>query len=281
MNIFKRIGDIIRMFFSGFVSGVEDNIPLERRLAHDRLSRAENLKKQMGSAEDVGAAAEMMVRQLAEARIMAANLRHEAKAHIEASIAAAQRGDSVTQQQEEARASALAEELAEAEAETIGLEQMVGDSLADKKEAIAMVIDQSKELEKLARSDSRLVTQARMTGMRRQQLELRERMMDLVPGDQSNMRARLQEQVQKDTDRFRSRKDVVDAMWKAKTDVRRSTAHRTSAAGVAKLEELKREMGYATAPAAPAAPVQAETVEQRVEEAASEQAADQQAGGEA
>jgi hypothetical protein len=280
MNIFKRISEIIKMFFSGFVSGVEDNIPLERRLAHDRLSRSENLKKQMGSAEDVGAAAEMMVRQLADARIMAANLRQEAKAHIEASIAAAKRGDTVTQEQEEVRASALAEELAEAEADIVGLEQMVGDSLADKKEAIAMVIDQSKELEKLARSDSRLVGKARITSMRRQQLELRERMMDLVPGDQSNIRARMEEQVQKDTDRFRARKDVVDAMWKAKTDVRRSAAHETSAAGAAKLEELKREMGYSAAPDAAPAPAQTEAVEAPVE-AAEQAASDQQAGGEA
>ena len=76
--------------------------------------------------------------------------------------------------------------------------------------------DRSKELEKLARNDTRLVARARMTGMRRQQLELRERMMDLVPGDQTNARARVEEQIGKDEVRFRARRDVVDAMWESK-----------------------------------------------------------------
>lgn len=259
MGIFQRIAELFKMLFSGFVTSAEDNVPLERRLAYDRLKRAENLKQQMSSAEDVGAAAEMMVQQLAEARIVAANLRQEAKSHLEAAVAAANRGDSVTQQQEEARAAALAEELAEAEAEVAGVEQMVEDALSDKKEAIAMVIDQSKELEKLSRNDSRLVARARMTDMRRQQLELRERMMDLVPGDQSNMRARMQEQVQQNEARFRARKDVVDAMWNSKRDVRLSQTRTTSAAGAAKLEELRREMGISTAPVAPAPAVETET----------------------
>ena len=264
MGIFKRIGDLFRMLFSGFVESAEENVPLERRLAYDRLKRAENLKGQMGAAEDVGAAAEMMVQQLAEARIVAANLRQEAKAHLEASVAAAHRGDTVTQQQEEASAMALAEELAEAEGEVGALEQLVEEALSDKKEAISMVMDQSKELEKLARNDSRVVARARMTDMRKQQLELRERMMDLVPGDQSNMRARMQEKVKKDEARYRARKDVVDAMWKSKSDVRSKVT--TTAAGAAKLEELRREMGMVqeAAPAAPAAPpvqveVEAET----------------------
>ena len=83
--------------------------------------------------------------------------------------------------------------------------------------------------------------------------------MDLVPGDQSNMRARMQEQVQQNEARFRARKDVVDAMWNSKRDVRLSQTRTTSAAGAAKLEELRREMGISTAPAAPAPAVKTET----------------------
>jgi len=256
MGIFSRIANFFRMLFSGFVDSAEDSVPLERRLAYDRVKRAENLKKQMGAAEDVGMAAEMMVQQLAEARIMAANVRQEAKAHIEASVSAAHRGDLVTQQQEEARAAALAEELADAEGEVAALEQLVEDALADKKEAIVMVLDQSKELEKLARHDTRLVARARMTGMRRQQLELREQMMDLVPGDEGSMRARIQERVTQDEARYRARRDVVDALWQQKRRTVTDRALHTTAAGAAKLEELKREMGVSAAPAAP--PAQAE-----------------------
>ncbi|MFN8423077.1 MAG: hypothetical protein U0470_06690 [Anaerolineae bacterium] len=255
--MFKRIADFFRMLFSIFIDRAEDSVPLERRLAYDRVNRAENLKKQMGAAEDVGAAAEMMVQQLAEARVVSANLRHEAKQHLQLAAAAAAKGDTSTAEAEEARATSMAEELAQAEAEVGDLEQLVADALQDKKEAINMILDQAKELEKLARNDTRLIARARMTGMRRQQLELREQMMDLVPNDQSNIRARAQEKLQSDEARYRSRKDVVDALWEQK---RRATTDRmmtTSAAGAAKLEELKAELGYTTAAPATAPSIEA------------------------
>lgn len=255
--MFKRILDFFRMIFGIFIDRAEDSVPLERRLAYDRVNRAENLKKQMGAAEDVGAAAEMMVQQLAEARVVAANLRHEAKQHLQLAAAAAAKGDATTAEAEEARATSMAEELAQAEAEVGDLEQLVEDALQDKKEAIHMILDQAKELEKLARHDTRLIARARMTGMRRQQLELREQMMDLVPNDQSNIRARAQEKLQSDEARYRSRKDVVDALWDQK---RRATTDRmmtTTAAGAAKLEELKAEMGYGAPAEAPAPSIEA------------------------
>ena len=279
MGLFKRIGDLFRMFFSFFVESAEESVPLERRLAYDRLKRAENLKGQMGAAEDVGAAAEMMVQQLAEARIVAANLRQEAKAHLEAAAAAAHRGDTTTQEQEEARAITLAEELAVAEAEVGDLEQLVEEALSDKKEAISMVLEQSKELERLARNDSRMVAKARMTGMRRQQLELREQMLDLVPDDQSNLRSRMKDKVSQDEAKYRARRDVVDALWNQKKSSRLDTARRTTAAGAAKLAELKNEVGYAPEAEAPIAaePVQSEAPAQVAEAPAEQQSA---AGGE-
>lgn len=261
MGIFRRVGDLFRMFFSFFLEGAEDSVPLERRLAYDRMKRAENLKKQMDAAEDVGAAAEMMVQQLAEARIVAANLRQETKAHLEAAAAASRRGDAVTQQREMARATALSEELAAAEDDIAMLESLVEEALSDKREAIDMVLDQSKQLEKLARGDSRLVARARMTEMRKQQLELREEMMDLVPSDQSNVRARISEQVTKDEARYKARRDVVDAMWDQK---RRASTERVAqtAKGAAILDQLKAEVGYQEGP---------ETIEAPAEEVAQEQ----------
>jgi hypothetical protein len=254
MHLLERIKDLFRMIFGAFLEGAEESVPLERRLAYDRVKRAENVKKQMKSAEDVGAAAELMVQQLAEARIVAANLRQEAKAHLQAAASAAARGDDVTRQQEESRAVALSEELAMADDEVHTLEQFVADALSDKQEAISMVLEQSKELEKLARGDARLVARARMTEMRRQQLQLREQMMELVPNDQSNMRARIDEKVNHDEARYRARKDVVDAMWKQKRTAATSRTLSTSAAGAAVLDELKREVGYVTAAPATAAP---------------------------
>jgi hypothetical protein len=150
----------------------------------------------------------------------------------------------VAQQEEEAAAAALANELAEAESEVRDLEALVEDALSDKKEAITMVIEQSRQLEKLARGDARLVGRARMTDMRRQQLELREQMMELVPGDQSNARARIQEKIGQDEARYRARRDVVDAMWEAKQGSLKAKETETTAAGQATLDQLAREVGY-------------------------------------
>ncbi len=247
MNFFQRIKDFFRMILGAFLESAEDSVPLERRLAYDRLKRAENLRKQMKNAEDVGAAAELMVQQLAEARIVAANLRQEAKAHLQAAASARARGDQDTQAKEEARASALAEELAMAEEDVRALEQLVEESLADKQAAIDMVLEQSRELEKLARGDARLVARARMSEMRRQQLQLREQMMELVPGDQSNIRARIRDRVVQEEARYRARKDVVDAMWQQKAGAARARAGTTTAAGAAVLEQLKQEVGYTAA----------------------------------
>jgi hypothetical protein len=244
MSLLQRIKDFFGMMFGGFVDSAEDSVPLERRLAYDRVKRAENLKKQMGAAEDVGAAAEMMVQQLAEARIVAANVRQQAKNHLQKAQAAAARGDTVTQQEEEAQAAVLANELADAEGEVADLEALVEEALSDKKEAIAMVIDQSRQLEKLSRGDSRLVARARMTQMRRQQLELREQMMELVPEDRSNTRARVQESIARDEARYRARRDVVDAMWEAKEGSIKAKESETTAAGQNTLDQLMKEVGY-------------------------------------
>jgi hypothetical protein len=83
-----------------------------------------------------------------------------------------------------------------------------------------------------------------MTEMRRQQLELREQMMELVPGDQSNARARIQDRIGRDEARYRARKDVVDAMWDAKQGAAKAREMETTAAGQAKLDELMGEVGY-------------------------------------
>ena len=50
----------------------------------------------------------------------------------------------------------------------------------------------------------------------------------------------MQEQVQQNEARFRARKDVVDAMWNSKRDVRLSQTRTTSAAGAAKDVSLSR-----------------------------------------
>jgi hypothetical protein len=254
MNPFRRIAELFRMFLDLFVDRAESSVPLERRLAYDRAKRATNLKGQMNRAEDVGAAAEMMVRQLAEARIIAANLRSEARAHLEAAMAARSRGDEVTRVQEEGRATTLAEELADAEADVGELEALVGEALSDKKESIAMVLDQSRELERLSRGDARLVAKVYMTQMRRQQLELREEMLQLVPGDQDNMRSRIEDKAKSDEARYKARRDVVDALWSQKRRQTTDEALSTSAAGRARLAELKSEVGFVdTAPTPPVA----------------------------
>ncbi len=244
--MFKRIWHFFRMLTSMFFDFAEESVPLERRLAYDRQEKASKLRGMMDKATDVGQTAEMMVQSLAEARITAANIRSEVKAHVQAAKSAASRGDKVTEENENAAAAALADDMAEAENEIAELEQLVNETLRDKKDARDMVLGQARELERLARQDARLVARVRISEMRGQALELREAMLQLIPEDRDNFRQRAQQGAQKSQARVKARTELIDALWDQK---RRGTLARSavsSARGRNILAEIQEEVGYST-----------------------------------
>lgn len=240
----KRFRDFIRMIISWFFDIAEESVPLERRLAYDRQERATAIKKMMDSATDVGQVAELMVQDLAEARIVAANLREETKGHLQAAKAAASRSDQITEETERASAIALSNDLAEAETDLREMEADASEALSDKKEALQMVLLQARELEGLAHSDARRVSKVRLIQMKDQRLQLRETMLQLVPGDREDIRGRVMVKVKQREARVKSRADIVNALWEQKRRGVIAQASQVTARGNQILQQLQEEMGY-------------------------------------
>lgn len=263
MGFFKRIGRIISMFFSFFVERVEGSVPLERRLAYDRQQKAVKFKGMMDKATDVGQAAELMVQGLAQARIVYTNLVEEARSHLKAAKSARGRGDAETEQEELAAAAALADEIGEAEGEVAQMEQDVGDALSDKQEAKEMVLGQARELERLSRSDSRLVAKVRMAEMKEQSDALRIAMMGLIPEDRDNIRQHAREQANKKVARVNAKRDITDALWKQKKRGQIAQSMQQTARGAQILSRLQKEVGYIPAEE----PTSIEEVEAMVQQA--------------
>jgi len=241
--MWKRIKRFFKMIASLFVEDLEDSVPLERRLAYDRGERGEGLKKMISGASDVGEIAEILVQDLATARIELANIRAQAMHHIDNAKKAAAAGNTTTENSEYSLAAALADEMADAELDLQELEQMVEESLKDKQEAKEMVLHQAKELEKLARGDRRLVATARMSKMRTQRAALKQAMGELIPGDQDDLRTRAKDQVRRANARSKAHAEIVDALWDQKHAGKINRAV-TSARGREILAGLENEAGY-------------------------------------
>jgi hypothetical protein len=247
MSIFKRIRRFFSMILSFFVEGLEDSVPLERRLAYDRQEKAAKFKKMMDAATDIGEAAVYMVEALAEARIQQSNIREQTRGYIEAAKAAQARGDIAAEEDALAAAAALADDLAEAEAEVAELENMVEEGLRDKEEAKSMLLRQARHLEQLARKDTRLVARVRISEMKEESLKLKEAMSDLVPEDADNMRARAVQMAKKKKARVDARSEIVDALWKQKRQGQIARDMQTSHRGAQILRDLQANVGYAPA----------------------------------
>lgn len=265
MSIFKRIGRLLRLFFSIFVEGIEESVPLERRLAYDRQERSAKLRQMMDKATDVGEAAEMMVQGLAETRIIVANIQDQVRAHLQAAKAAQVRGDSATEEDQRASAAALADDLAEAHHEVSELEQMVGEAMRDREESKQMVLRQARELERLSRRDSRLVARVRMTEMKAESLQLREALLELVPEDADNFRQRALEGVRRREVRAKARSEIVDALWQQKRRGQIALDMQTTARGAQILRQLEKEVGYE--PASQPASLEEKESEQEAQQA--------------
>lgn len=247
MSIFKRIGRFFSMLASFFIEGLEDSVPLERRLAYDRQEKAGKFRKMMDAATDVGEAAVYMVEALAGARIVKANVRDETLGYLKAAKAAQARGDKASEEDALAAAAALADDLGEAEAEVAEMELMVEEGLRDKEDAKRMLLRQARELEKLARKDARLVARVRISEMKAQSLELREAMLNLVPEEADNMRARAIEMAKKQTARVTARSEIVKALWEQKERGEIARDMQTTARGAQILRKLQSEVDYAPA----------------------------------
>jgi hypothetical protein len=190
---------------------VEDRyVPLERQLAANRHVKGKTVKEMAANATSVGAMANDMAQDLGEEKAVRATLLEKAKARRKqlASAEAAATDPELIE---------LANEIAESDAEIKEIEQMVKDSFRDKADAIRMVLDQSKIVEKLERKDASMVRRGEMITLRETQQAMKENMLQVFPEDTSDLRDRHEKSLSKRENRLAARVDVIDALWAEKS----------------------------------------------------------------
>ncbi len=262
--MFRRIRNLFGAVFGIFIRRAEDAVPLEERLRYDRERKGQTLKTQLNRAADVGALANEAVAELAEVRSEVAALRDEARENVRLAQEAAARGNAEEEERLMALAAQRSDELAQAQAELAQLERDVNDALTNKEAAKQMVFDQAEQLQKLARSDSRLVRQVQMTQMREQSLALTEEMAQVVPEDRDNLREQVRQAADRRTARYDARKELVEGLIERQQRTTRARQTQISAQGRNILAELQAEVGYTpTAATAPAVATRAETAAER------------------
>jgi len=244
MFFFRKLGQWIGMLTGIFVEKTDDRFSVERRLAYDRQQRAEQLKRQRTLAVDVGAYAVELAQELGEAVIEVEDLRSQAKEHVARANAAKSRGDANTEEEELARASRLAEELAEAEDHFAQLQSEKEAALKDKEEAFNIIEEGIATLRAQAREDARLARRAGMNELRERSLEMREKLSQMIPEDRDDMRRDIEAKLNKREARLEARRELTDRVLSRQRDERVRTAQEISAKGRANLSELFAEVGY-------------------------------------
>jgi hypothetical protein len=241
---FRKLGQWIGMLTGIFVEKTDDRFSVERRLAYDRQQRAQQLKQQRNLAVDVGAYAVELAQELGEAVIEVEDLRSQAKERVARANAAKARGDANTEEEELARASKLAEELAEAEDHLAQLQQEKEAALKDKEEAYVIIEDGIANLRAQAREDARLARRTGMDELRERSLAMREKLAQMIPEDRDNMRQEIEVKLNKREARLEARRELTDRVLARERDARMRAAQDISAKGRANLSELFAEVGY-------------------------------------
>ena len=244
MFLFRKLGQWLSMLTGIFVERTDDRFSIERRLQYDRQRRAEDLKRQRLLAVDVGAYAVELAQDLGEAVVEVEDLRAQAKDHVARANAAKAKGDSSTEQQELARASQLAEELAEAEDHLAHLQREKEEALHDKEEAYQIITDGIDQLRAQAREDARLARRAGMAELRERSLEMREKLAQMIPEDRDNMREQIGAKLGKREARLEARRELTDRILARQQEQKVRQAQEISAKGRANLSELFAEVGY-------------------------------------
>jgi hypothetical protein len=262
MFFFRKLGQWISMLTGIFVERTDDRFSVERRLQYDRQQRAEGLKRQRLLAVDVGAYAVELAQELGEAVVEVEDLRAQAKDHVARANAAKAKGDTQTEETELARASQLADELAEAEDHLSMLQREKEAALSDKEEAYTIIEDGIANLRAQAREDARLARRTGMAELRERSLEMREKLAQMIPEDRDNLRQEVEQKLNKREARLEARRELTDRVLAHQQDQRVRQAQEISARGRANLNELFAEVGYTPSSTDAATPAAAATAAQ-------------------
>lgn len=188
------------------IETADDSMPLERGLAAHRHSQARKIKKMAGMATSVRDLAYEAADNLAKEKIVLAELLEAAKNRRKQFGTRAE----AEADKEYAR---LCDEISESKTNIAEMEEEAAESFKDSDEAIRLINDQSDNLARVARADSRMIRREKMVSLREQQQVMREQILNVFPEDRSDYRQRQSDKLDKRERKLKARKDVVDAMW--------------------------------------------------------------------
>jgi hypothetical protein len=277
--VFRKLGQWLDMLVGIFVERTDDRFSVERRLQYDRQQRAEQLKRQRLLAVDIGAYAVELAQDLGEAVVEVEDLHSQARDFVARANAAKARGDTKAEEEELAKASQLADELAEAEAHLARLNAEKESALKDKEEAYNIIEDGIAQLRAQAREDTRLARRAGMAELRERSLDMREKLAQLIPEDRDNTRQQIDEKLNKREAKLEARRELTDRILSRERDQRLRSRQQISAKGRENLSELFAEVGYTPTAVDATAPAAAATAQESSASAAAEPPGASSSGG--
>lgn len=259
----SRLGEIISTVIDMFIDRAEDAIPPERRLANARKKRKELLGASLHDGAKIGEVAAELAQQRATMLVMRGNTYDDIAEEKRMALQAQQAGDADTEALHNANAVRLANELAEIDEEIKTLDLDVENANQDFKMARQMIVDFSRQIEREARGDVRIIGQIARTNLKGRMVEFKESILGLTTSEDPSvaMRQRLQNESAA-RERYIDAKDIiVEDLWQAHRGSRIAEGQRVSAAGRAILEQVNKEVGYEPKSALPEATPKAEAAE--------------------
>ncbi len=259
----SRLGEIISTVIDMFIDRAEDAIPPERRLANARKKRKELLGASLHDGAKIGEVAAELAQQRATMLVMRGNTYDDIAEEKRMALQAQQSGDVDTEALHNANAARLANELAEIDEEIKTLDLDVESANQDFKMARSMIVDFSRQIEREARGDVRIIGQIARTNLKGRMVEFKQNILGLTTSEDPSvaMRQRLQNETAA-RERYIDAKDILtDDLWQEHRGSRIAEGQRVSAAGRAILEQVNKEVGYQPATALPEAAPKAEVAE--------------------
>ena len=230
---------------------VEESVPLKERLDQDLREKTQNFQRLKAGAVDVGAYAEMKVQEMARTRIAMANLQEDLDEYISMAKSAADRGETNAEAEANGSAMRVAQELAQVQEELEREEQEVLDAQKEWGLTKDMIVAQSKQLQELSKDNMALVARARQVQMKVARLDMQESLLQLIPGDKSDLRSRALEKIKEGEARVQARGELTTSLWKSNRRELASPRPRVNMEGTRLLEEARSRQGYSPNKALP------------------------------
>lgn len=251
--VLQRIFTLISMGVDALFEGVEDQIPLERKLAQARKERKKLLAGGIDDASKMGALVEALVVERAEYLAMLEDTTADLNIILQDARAAQARGEVEDELALNADAQRLAAEAAQIQSEIDELDQDIDEASANFKQARGIIVQMSRDLKQAARGDVRLVAKVARTDLKERMLSLQENILGLTTAEDSaeGMRQRAITKAGEKERYIDARAQVIGDLWDEHRKGRIAESRRLAGQGAVILEAQQKALGYT--PSTPAA----------------------------